>query len=432
MPELVQLLFAFSAFSLFATLILAIGLAVKAAAMEAEQEFAAYTPEELALADGGAEDGLPLVSVIVPARNEERNLGPCLEGILGFDYPNLEVLLVDDESSDRTGELSRAAAEADPRVQAIELKSLPEREPREGYPSGKVYVLAEAARLAKGEWLLFLDADTRQQPAGLRRALTYARRHGLRAFSASGLYPNPGFWGEIAEATIYVAVFFAIPLRAVNDPARRDVGWANGQFVLIERRAYDEIGGHRALKPFATEDLALGRLLKEREIPYRFLPGAALYTCINYVGLAEAHAGWVRLIAQAGPWLQLRRSFFGLAAFYLLAAGVLPFLTLPAVACGLIPNVGVGPLSLLALAAAQVALALLIQSENRRAMRLPLWRSLLLPVGALLGLRTLFASYRARFSVGGYTWRGRSFTLDDPQALGAPEAETDPRQEGAA
>lgn len=358
----------------------------------------------------------PLVSVVVPVRNEERNVVPLLTALLALDYPRLELLLADDSSTDRTIELARATAGGDPRVRILDMKEVA-RDDRAAWKSGKAYVLAQAAREAKGEWLLFLDADTRQHPDAVWRAIESCRRHQLQAFSASGVYVNPSFWGEVLEATLYVALFISIPLGRVNDPKDPNVGWANGQFVLVRRDVYERLGGHGALAPFAQDDLAIGRLFKERGVPFRFCPDARLYECVNYVTWSEAHRGWSRLIAAGTPWLGYGRTWFAGVVFLLLTSAVLPFVLVPLAWAGPWGLASIGPVSARGLAAAALGLALFLQASVRLNMRLALWRALLLPAGALLTAWALLTGARTRFGGKGYDLRGRTLMPDDPELI---------------
>jgi chlorobactene glucosyltransferase len=407
--------------SVLGVVILAVALARQAAAMHGEKELAALTRADLESAFQGAPP--PKISFVIPARDEERNLAACLETVLAVDYPEFEVLVVDDGSTDRTPEIISEFAARDARIRPIDLAALEGKRPREEYVGGKTYVLAHAAQEATGEWLLFVDADTRQRPDGLWRAVTFSRRHELRAFSSSGIYPNPTFFGDLLESTVLIATFLAIPLRRVNHPTERHVGWANGQFVLIEREAYRSLGGHHALRRFSFDDMSLGRLIKEHGIPYRFLPGGGLFRCINYVGLAEAHAGWTRLVAGGTPWLGIGRSFFFVSGFAALLLAVLPFVLGPVVLAGALEPFAWHGLSLRHVAIAAMVAPVLIQAINRVEMKVPVWRALLVPLAAALTIRTLCMGYLARYHAGAFAWRGRKLVVDDPSEIAEVLAE---------
>lgn len=415
MTGLALALFGLTAAGALTLIAVTLALIGKATGMTADQRVQSLErPGEEVLA------ALPKVTVVVPARNEERNVEPCLRSLFAADYPNLEILLVDDESTDGTVEAARRVlAELDPNGERARLIDLAEvaRGDRSDFACGKSYVLAEAARHATGDWLLFADADVRHRADALWRSMLLVRELGLKAYSASGVYPNPGFWGEVMEGTLYVVVFFAIPLRAVNDLACRHLGWANGQYILCERATYERIGGHTAVAPFSQDDLALGRLFKEWEVPFRFLPGAQLYTCVNYVSLAEAHHGWRRQIAAGTPWLGRGRPFFAAVFAALLLTALLPVVAAALAYGGVVPNVVVAGVSLKGLALGQLIGGVVFQALNRLSMKVPVWRAVLAPVGALLCCRTLVAGYRDRFAAGVAVFRDRELAMDDPDEI---------------
>ncbi|MBL4845662.1 MAG: glycosyltransferase [Planctomycetes bacterium] len=405
MIELSWTLFALQASGALALIWLLGALARQAATMTAEVELQALERGALA-ADA------PFVTIVVPARNEERNLAPCLETLIALDYPKFEILVIDDESSDATPQVVAEFAARDERIRPVQLATIAVDD-RSEFRSGKSFVLAQAARQAKGEWLLFVDADTRQRPDSLWRAMGFCQAKGLEAFSSSGIYPNPSLLGDLLESAILIAVFLSVPLRQVNDPSDRHHGWANGQFVMIRRDVYESIGGHGALRQWSFDDMSLGRLIKEHGIPFRFLPGGALFDCINYVGLREAHDGWVRLVAGGTPWLGMGRSFFVASLLGIFLAVLLPSVLLPLSLTGVLVDVAAGPVRLSYLSGGVLALAILIQAINRGAMKVPIWRAILLPLAALLAGRALWQGYRARFSAGDFMWRGRKLEVDD-------------------
>lgn len=403
-------LLALSASSLAATVLVLVALVRQSSRLEADRELRALPrPADLT--------AFPLLSIVVPVRDEERNVVPLLRALLGLDYPRYEVLVVDDASRDRTLELARQAAGADPRVRLLRLEEAGDEE-RGAFKSGKAFALSRAASQARGEWLLFVDADTRLRPDAPWRALAFCRARALDAFSSAGVYRNPGFWGDLLEGTLFAPLFLTVPLAAVNDPARRDVGWANGQFLLVRRAVYEHLGGHGAVRAFWVEDLALGRLWKLRGVPCRYCPDGRLFECVNYVGWVEAHRGWARLVGSAAPWLAKGRGWFLRVAALLVLAGVLP-LPLGALAWATPAGLAAaGPVSARGLALAAAALALFLQGAVRWSAGLPLWRTALLPLGALLTLGTLAAGYRVRYGAG-FTWRGRALTVDDPALIRA-------------
>jgi chlorobactene glucosyltransferase len=396
------LLIGLSALGSLVTVLVMLGLVLKSRNFTTDLELQGLTkPDDLA--------SYPKVSIVVPVRNEERNIRRCLSTLLAFDYPSFEILTADDGSTDKTMEIVAELAKAAPEGR-VRVFSTPKGEPgeRETWRSGKAWVLHNAARQATGQWVLFVDADTYHKPDGLWRVMTIAKRHGLEALSASGVYVNPGFLGELQEAVIYTAIVLAMPLRKINDAAERHLGWANGQFILFERGCYERVGGHKAVQPFTQDDMAIGRLVKERGAKYRFLPAALLFDCVNYVGLGEAHRGWVRLLASGTPWLGIGRLTFVAMILGLLFATVLP--PLLAVAAYALNE----PLAL-QVALGQLGFVTLVHALIRGSMKNPIWRAIFVPVGGALALFTLIGGWRQRFSAGAIDLRGRRLVIDDEE-----------------
>ncbi len=375
------------------------------AALAPERELAKLTrPRDL--------DEYPGVTVIIPARNEARNIAACLDAVMASDYPQLSVIVADDDSSDKTSAIVRARADSDPRIR---LLSVPDGgEQRRAFASGKSYVLWQASQLPEAEkapWLLFLDADTRLRPDAIWKAVAYATRHRLGAFSGSGIYENPSVFGEVMETMLYSQVFQWMPIRAIN----RDTspkGWLNGQMILIGGDSYRSAGGHRAIGEHAFDDLALGHHLKRRGIRYRFLPAAQLYRCFNYVDFEEAMSGWTRLLAGGTPWLRMGKgTFFAMAAELVVVWALPPVLLFLCYASEPPAPSGLGG-SPIALLWAQVAAAFALHALHRAAVGAPLLRSVLYPAAAWLALAAVWRGYRARFHKGAIEFRGRTLRPD--------------------
>jgi cellulose synthase/poly-beta-1,6-N-acetylglucosamine synthase-like glycosyltransferase len=234
----------------------------------------------------------PLVSAIIPARNEERELAGCLASVQAQSYPNLEILVVDDRSTDRTGAIARAMAAEDGRVRALSVASLPE-----GW-TGKSHALHVAAAQARGEWLWFLDADTRHEPASLAIVLEYARAHGAALASLLPEMRCVSFWERAVQPLMGVVLMRSFPLFLVN----RDgfpLAFANGQFILIRRSAYDAVGGHAAVRDRFVEDIHLARRVKALGLPIRVAIGVGISSTRMYSSLPELIRGWSRILYDA-------------------------------------------------------------------------------------------------------------------------------------
>ena len=198
----------------------------------------------------------PMVSVVVPARDEARGVEEALRSLANLDYPALEVIAVDDRSTDGTGAIIDRVAAGDPRVRSLHIAELPE-----GW-LGKCHAMQAGARLAEGELLLFTDGDVVFTPDTLRLAVRYllARRLDHLAL-LPGLVPG-GYWEDAVKS--YFGMLFIVGVRAwAAGSASKNVYVGIGAFNLLRRTAYETIGGHETLRLEVTDDLMLGKRVKQ-------------------------------------------------------------------------------------------------------------------------------------------------------------------------
>lgn len=235
----------------------------------------------------------PLVSAIIPARDEERNLAECLACVCAQSYPNLEILVVDDRSSDRTAEIAQLAAAADSRVRVIAIEELPP-----GW-TGKTHALHVAAAAARGRWLWFLDADTRHTPDSLSIVMEFSRAEGTALTSLLPELQSASFWERIVQPLAGVVLMQSFPPLMVNS-TRSSCAFANGQYILIERSAYDAAGGHRAVRDRFVEDIFLARRVKALGRPIRIALGKQISSTRMYTSLEQLVRGWSRILYDAG------------------------------------------------------------------------------------------------------------------------------------
>jgi chlorobactene glucosyltransferase len=228
-----------------------------------------------------------LVSVLVPARDEERGIEACVASLRAQTYAPLEILAIDDGSTDRTPELLAAAARADPRVHVVRLEG-----PPPGW-TGKSFALASGAALARGRWLCFTDADTVHAPESIARAVGFAEAHGLALLSLASRQVTSTFWERVVQPVVFGLLDQWFPLARVNDPAE-PLAAANGIFILAARDAYEAAGGHRAVAAEVLEDVALARNVKAGGGRIAFVDGADLVAARMYTGLGAIRRGWVK------------------------------------------------------------------------------------------------------------------------------------------
>lgn len=235
----------------------------------------------------------PLVSILVPAKDEEATIAICVKRLLKQTYREIEVLVVDDRSDDRTAEIVTGLLPSDSRLRLIQIRDLPPDW------TGKTHALFEAQKQAKGDWLLFVDADTELDETCVSRILADAVANGADLESLLPSLKSASFWERVIQPFAGICLMVFYPLNLVNDPKRRDMGFANGQFILIRRTAYDAIGGHESVRDKFVEDIHLGRKVREAGLPLRVVLAPELVSVRMYVSLREIVRGWSRILYSA-------------------------------------------------------------------------------------------------------------------------------------
>jgi chlorobactene glucosyltransferase len=225
------------------------------------------------------------VSILVPARNEAANIEACVRSLLAQDVPTFELLVLDDQSEDATGAILAGLA-ADER-----LRVLPGGPLVPGW-LGKANACRQLAEAARGDWLLFTDADTVHQPPALRRALALAEARNVGLLS---IFPRQitGTWSErLVVPLMHLAVYGLLPLPAMRRLRSPAFAAANGQYLLFRRAAYDAAGGHAAVRNMVLEDVALARAVKRAGWRIELADGGDLVRTRMYRGAAEVWAGF--------------------------------------------------------------------------------------------------------------------------------------------
>jgi chlorobactene glucosyltransferase len=211
----------------------------------------AHTKELDAPADRGTR-----LTVIVPARNEENNIGECLRALLASEYSALSVVVVDDSSSDRTAEIARELASRDARLQLVAAGALPA-----GW-LGKNHALFVGTRGVTSDFLLFVDADLRVAPDCIARAVCTAERSGADLLCLVPATDSRSFWEDVVQSLIVQLICTVLPAREINNPDKPHAA-GTGPFLLFRRSAYERIGGHEAVRDQVVEDLRLAEEIKK-------------------------------------------------------------------------------------------------------------------------------------------------------------------------
>jgi glycosyltransferase involved in cell wall biosynthesis len=227
------------------------------------------------------------VSVLVPARNEARNIGACLESLRRQTVPEPEIIVIDDGSTDATPDIIADAARRDPRVRPLRVAG-----PPPGW-TGKSFALDAGVAVARGEWFCFTDADTIHAPDSIARALGFAVAHDVALLSLTSRQLTGSFWERVIQPVVFGLLDQWFPLARVNEP-ESPLAAANGIFILVSRAAYQAAGGHRAVAAEILEDVALARRVKAGGGRVAFVAGDDLVAARMYTGLAEIRRGWTK------------------------------------------------------------------------------------------------------------------------------------------
>jgi glycosyltransferase involved in cell wall biosynthesis len=227
----------------------------------------------------------PTISVIVPMRNEARNVTRCLRSLLGLRGTGLEIVVVDDQSEDDTFAQASRIAGNDHRVRILRGQDL-----AAGWVA-KNWALHQGTRAARGEWLLFVDADVLLHPDAALRAVAEADSRGLGLLSLSPRQECGGFWERVIQPLVFAMLGDRYDMPAINDPST-PVAAANGQFLLVRRTVYDALGGHAAVKDRVVEDVALAETVKRRGVPLYFANTTTLASTRMYDGFRALWYGW--------------------------------------------------------------------------------------------------------------------------------------------
>lgn len=341
----------------------------------------------------------PRLSIIVPARNEARNIGRCVQSILASTYPELELIVVDDHSADGTSQVARTAASGDPRFHILVNPALPD-----GW-FGKQWACATGAAAATGELLLFTDADTWHAPELAVRAVNALQRSRADLLSVAGRQETHSFWERLLQPQILWMLLARYGgTDAISHARRAEDVIANGQFMLFTRETYDAVGGHASVRDKVAEDLALGQRVFRAKRRVVLVRGEEELSTHMYASLDELLRGWGKNVYAGGidamPGGRIGRLLFPIVLLLVPLMNVVPVVALGAALLGLL---GAGWLawSLICVAASLLWWTLIYGGFRQR-----LWYALLYPVGAAVVLYIFIGAIARGRRVG---WKGRQY-----------------------
>ncbi|MBN1799764.1 MAG: glycosyltransferase [Spirochaetales bacterium] len=254
----------------------------------------------------------PKVSVLIPARDEETNIGECLDSLLEQDYPNYEILVIDDNSNDGTWRIIKKYARKNNKIKAYKGKPL-----AEGW-IGKQYACQQLIESARGEYLMFTDADTIHTSQSISWAVTNMLRH-KADFMSAFLHHLIGSLGEaLIVPAIYIMTTILMPLWKIPQKNNPFFSFAIGQFMVCRRKCLLAIGGYTSFKNSLVEDISLARAMKEHGYKTIFIDGKDYIHCRMYHSFKGAFKGLVKNTFGA-----LHQSILFLAALFLVVAAVI-------------------------------------------------------------------------------------------------------------
>lgn len=235
----------------------------------------------------GSADGPP-VSIVIPARNEERSIGETVTRLLRQTYRKLELIVVDDGSTDATPDILRKIGEADSRLIVLRNEETPD-----GW-LGKPWALHRGAEVATGELLLFVDADISYEPDAVAAMVARLRESGVAMLSALPRLEMRGFWENALIPQLAMTIFSFLPTWLGNRTKIRMLGVGGGPGNMVWRNAYDLAGGHVALRAAVVDDVGLARLIRQSGQRTEAVRSDGLISVRIYHGLHEIVHGFTK------------------------------------------------------------------------------------------------------------------------------------------
>lgn len=332
----------------------------------------------------------PLVSILVPMRNEEANVTSLIASLKAVAYPNIEFILLNDQSTDQTGALVKEAIGNDDEFTVLEGRSLPE-----GWV-GKVYACHQLQQAASGDYLLFLDADIQFRPEAVAQSLALMQQKRAQLLSGFPAFEVPPLLSKLLVPMQHFVVFFHLPLMLANYTNFTAATAANGMWMMFERQAYDSIGGHQSVADSLVEDVHIARQVKAAGFKMLLANITRSVSCRMYNTNHDAWEGFLK-----NSYAGIGRSpamAIGLAVFYGIFYMLPLFLALFGAAAGdLLYMVPYG------LTVLQQLYVMLITRQRW-------YLSFLMPFQAGAMIAVLFQSMVKSWKKQPYSWKGRNYS----------------------
>lgn len=339
----------------------------------------------------------PLVSVLLPARNEEHNIGLCLASLIAQDYENFEIIVLDDCSDDATDAIATEWATRHSRIRVINGAPL-----AEGWV-GKSYACHQLAQAAKGDLLLFTDADTVHSRHSIRAGVAAMQRSGTDLLSVIPHQIMSTFWERMVLPLLHFSTFCFLPFVLVSRSSNPRFAMANGQYMLFRRNVYERIGGHAAIRSALVEDVWLSREVKRAGHKLLVLDGSEIVSCRMYRSFREIWQGFSKNLF---PGFRYSIAMIGAMMIFSFLTSVLPFVQ---IGISFVAG-GVGT-TVFWLVVFQAVLLLSTRIAIAVKFRMDVWPSFLHPVAILVLIGIAGNSVRWVLTGGGSRWKGRQYNF---------------------
>jgi chlorobactene glucosyltransferase len=347
----------------------------------------------------------PQVSVILPARNEDRYIARCLDSLLRQDYPNFEIIAINDSSTDRTSEIMKAYASKDSRIIHIDASPKPE-----GW-TGKNWACYQGYLHSRGELLMFTDADSRHLPSAMSLAVGHIVSQNLDALTAVPRLICNDFWTKMTLPVLATFLHTRFSPIRVNDPNTK-TGYFFGSFFLITRSAYEAVGTHEGVREELVEDGALGGKVKASKFRMKMVRGESQIDAVWARDLPTLWQGLRRFMIPVYYQNKADAYMMVMAVFFILFA---PFLSLPYL---LLANFA-GNISFPILIGSQVSAIALIISTIAVQCKLAIFENPLYAFAAPLSGGLISFSFMSAIvdanKKGAVNWRDRKYTITKNQ-----------------
>ncbi len=260
----------------------------------------------------------PLVSVLIPARNEALNIGNCLAGLLAQNYKNLEIIVLDDHSDDKTAEIVQEFAKHYPQIRLVQGRPLPPEW------TGKNWACQQLSAAARGIIYVFTDADNTHSPNAVENTVRWMQRYDLSMLSAFPQQQTQTMPEQLSVPVVDMFVYAGLPLWLTYTSTYPSLAAANGQWIAFTRQAYIELGGHLSVRSHVVEDVELSRATKQRGLRMLTTAGTDTVFCRMYKSFDEVWNGFTKNLFGLVGYNSI--GFFALMTMLFLVC-VLPYFT---------------------------------------------------------------------------------------------------------